>query len=197
MTVRVFDFHKQLIISTGTATNISIGEILLEAIPGSMRAIQALSHHDRKGTDWLLDMKSGEWCRVDCKIRDFDAVKKYGTHCDDLALETWSVVEKKIIGWSLDESKQTDYVFWIWKDTGRWCLVPFLLLVKAFKSRKDEWTRTYKVSRQNTENRYHSECVFVNRAELWREIYRQAHGVSETLKQADILQVDMFVEDAA
>ncbi len=196
MTTRVFDFHKQLVMSTGTATNTSIGGILLEAIPGSMRAIQALAVHDRKGTDWLLDMKSGEWCRVDCKIREEDPVKRYGAHCDDVALETWSVVEKKVIGWSLDEKKQTDYIFWLWKDTGRWCLVPFLLLVKAFKAKKDQWLRAYKVAQQNTENRYHSECVFVNRKELWQEIFRQANGVSEALQKADIIQVDMFSENS-
>lgn len=195
MSARVFDFHKQLIMSNGTATNKSIGEILLEAIPGSMRAIQALSVHDRKGTDWLLDMRSGEWCRIDCKIREEDPKKKYGEHCDDVALETWSVIEKKVIGWSLDDKKQTDYVFWLWKDTGRWCLVPFLLLVKAFRAKKDKWMKIYKVAQQKTEgprSSYHSECVFVERVELFREIYRQSNGYSESLKQADPIQVGLF-----
>lgn len=192
MTERVFEFNKQLIMSNGAAINKSIGEILLESIPGSLRAIQSLTSMDRKGIDWLLDMESGEFCKVDCKIRDFDPIKMYGKHCDDVALETWSVVEKKIIGWSLDEKKQTDYIFWLWKDTGRWCLVPFLLLVKAFKAKRDEWLCTYRVARQNTENRYHSECVFVNRRELFKEIYLQSNGYSQMLKQSDPIQAELL-----
>jgi hypothetical protein len=189
--IKKFDFKTQLVLSTGTAANKTIGEILLDAIPGSLRAIQSLEKSDRQGVDWWLDMKSGERVGVDCKIRGEDPIPLYKK--DDLALETLSVVEKNKIGWSLDESKKTDYVFWIWKDSGRWCLVPFLLLVKAFKEKKDQWVKTYKVSRQNTDDRYHSECVFVDRAEVWREIYRQSHGCSDSLRQEKENQPDMFI----
>lgn len=198
--VRTFDFNTQLILSTGTAANRSIGEILLSTINGSLRAIQALEVHDRQGVDWWLDMKSGDRLAIDCKIRDDDPIKKFGKNCDDVALETWSVVEKKIIGWSLDESKRTDYVFWLWKDTGRWCLVPFVLLVKAFKEKKDEWMQVFRVARQRTKNfgnSYHSECVFVSRHELWAEIYRQSHGFSESLRQIKANQQEMFEDSLA
>lgn len=190
--IRNFDFNNQLVMSTGTAANRTIGEILLDTIPGSVRAIQALSVHDKQGVDWWIDMKSGERLAIDCKIREDDPIPRFGAHCDDVALETWSVVEKKAIGWSLDDTKKTDYIFWLWKDTGRWCIVPFPLLVKAFKSKKDAWMQSYRVARQNTNSRYHSECVFVDRREMWAEIYRQAQGHSEKLRQAKKDQRDLF-----
>jgi hypothetical protein len=195
--IRTFDFNNQLVMSTGTAANRTIGEILLETIPGSVRAIQAHSSDDKRGVDWWLDMLSGERLPVDCKIRDDDPIPRFGAHCDDVALETWSVIEKRIPGWTLDENKKTAYIFWLWKDTGRWCIVPFPLLVKAFKAKKDEWIKTYRVARQNTNNRYHSECVFVNRKEMWAEIYRQAHGYSESLRELSKNQPDLFDAEAA
>lgn len=187
--IRQFGFQEQLVISTGTSANRAIGEILMDVIPGSLRAIQALPVNDRQGVDWWIETKSGERVAIDCKIRDEDPKKKFGA--DDLALEIWSVVEKKVIGWSLDETKRTDYVFWLFKDTGRWCVVPFLMLVKAFKQNKEEWLKKYKMATQNTENRYHSECVFVDRRELWAAIYRQATGFSEQLKVASAEQLTL------
>jgi hypothetical protein len=193
--IRTFDFNNQLVMSTGTAANRTIGEILLETIPGSVRAIQALSVHDKQGVDWWLDMKSGERLAIDCKIRYDDPIQLFGKHRDDVALETWSVVEKKVIGWTLDETKKTDYIFWLWKPTGRWCVVPFHLLVKAFKAKKEQWMQVYPVRKQKTvrpNSIYHSECVYVNRREMWAEIYLQAHGNSEALREARKEQPDLF-----
>ena len=38
----------------------------------------------------------------------------------DIALETWSVIEKLKIGWTRDLNKRSDYVLWFWLDTKRW-----------------------------------------------------------------------------
>jgi len=193
-TPRVFDFKQALVISTGTSANQAIGDILLANLPGSTRAIQANSRNDRSGVDWWLEMQSGDFLAVDCKIREEDPLQKFGK--DDLALETWSVVEKNVIGWTLDDGKRTDYVFWFWKDTGRWCVVPFLLLRRAFQTLRPEWIRQYQVARQCTERRYHSECVFVPRREVWRAIYRLAEGYSESLAQPKIDQGVLFSAEA-
>lgn len=192
---RQFDFQEQLVISTGTSANKTIGAILIDVIPGAKRAVQALQADDRTGVDWWVETGATDRrIAVDCKIREDDPLPRFGK--DDLALETWSVVEKKIVGWSLDDKKRTDYVFWIFKDTGRWCVVPFMLLVRAFSARKDDWSSAYRVARQNTEGRYHSECVFVDRRELWSEIYRQAHGTSESLRVAHAEQLSLFGDAA-
>ena len=188
-----FNFRDQLVLSTGTTVNTAIGEILTDVIPGSLRAFRATQEEDRQGIDWWVETRSGERVGVDCKVRTKDLWPKQ----DDLALETWSVVEKKIVGWSLDTSKRTDYIFWIWTDTGRWCIVPFLLLVRAFKAKKDAWALVFPVARQSTEGRYHSECIFVSRRELWAEIYRQAQGRHADLESQTEKQMSLFTGDAA
>lgn len=189
---RVFDFSTQLVISTGTSANQTIGEILLSVIPGSTRAIQANQANDKSGVDWWLEMTSGDFIAVDCKIRDEDPRVKF--KADDLALETWSVVEKKVVGWTLDANKKTDYVFWIWKDTGRWCVVPFRLLMKAFQENMDEWKRIYRSARQCTEGRYHSECLFVPRSAVWLGMSKAAAGNSETLRKKVIAEQGTLFE---
>lgn len=177
---RDFIFRDQLVISTGTSANPTIGTILLEVIPGALRAIKALEVNDKQGVDWWVETKSGDRLAVDCKIRDDDPKKRFNK--DDLALETWSVVGKKI-GWTLDEAKRTDYVLWVFKDTGRWCIVPFRLLLRAFKAKREEWMAIYRVAQQSTEGRYRSECVFVDRAEMFRAIYLFSNGYSIEMKE--------------
>lgn len=185
-TIRVFDFKEALTISAGTSANRVIGDILLETIPGSTRAIQANTNNDRSGVDWWLEMQSGDFLAVDCKIRERDFGK------DDLALETWSVVEKRVVGWTLDDTKRTDYVFWFWKDTGRWCVVPFLLLRRALQVHLVEWKAAFRVVMQCTDRRYHSECLFVPRREVWAAIYRLAEGNSSALSQPNRDQGCLF-----
>ena len=60
--VRSFGFQAQLVISTGTSANTTIGAILMDVIPGSLRAIQALPVNDRQGVDWWIETASGENC---------------------------------------------------------------------------------------------------------------------------------------
>ena len=190
-----FSFNQQLIVSTGTSANPTIGAILLNVIPGAQRVIQALKQDDKAGVDWWVETSATDKrIAVDCKIREDDPQVKYNS--DDLALETWSVVGKSV-GWTLDEKKRCDYILWVFKETGRWVIVPFALLQKSFKARKDEWCSLYRVAQQETDKRYKSECVFVPRKEIWREIYRQSHGYSEDLKVIHAQQLGLFDDKAA
>lgn len=156
--------------SQGVSESKSIAEILTQNIPAALAVHPAHAKNDRNGTDWWVEMATGKMLKVDCKVREIDWAER---GCDDLALESWSVVEKSIVGWTRDSAKQTDYVLWIWKDTGRWCLVPFPYLCRVFGDKWRDWSQTYKTARQFTpEGNYHSECVFVPRRELWAEIYK-------------------------
>ncbi len=169
-----YGFDAQLALSHGNSASRSVEQILLVNIPGACKTIPAHASNDRNGTDWWIEHESGRFLSVDCKIREHDCAKY---HADDLALETWSVVEKKIPGWTLNEKKRTDYVLWLWLDTGRWCLVPFPMLCKAFQAKHSEWKKKYKTAQQYTSERnYHSECVFVPRKEVWAEMYRIYSG---------------------
>lgn len=117
---------------------------------------------------------------VDCKVREKDFAKLKGW--DDIALETWSVVEKEKIGWTRDTVKQTDFVLWLWKDSGRWLLIPFQMLCKVFIENWRQWTKQFRTERQYTPTHggYHSECVFVPRRIVWERIYRLYSGAPTT-----------------
>jgi hypothetical protein len=166
-------FKQQLAMSHGVSASNSIADILLANLPGAIRIEKATLAEDRSGVDWWANMLNGDRVGIDCKVRSEDYSVKGK---DDLALESWSVVERKIVGWSRDPNKRTDYILWLWTDTGRWCLVPFPMLCKVFGDKWESWRRTFKVARQRTDQRYQSECIFVPRHELWREIYQVFSG---------------------
>jgi len=165
-----FTFDTQLRMSQGVATSASVEEILLSAIAGAGQVRRATTGEDRNGTDWWVDLPVGHSLSVDLKARTVDW-KERGE--DDLALETWSIVESGVLGWTLNLEKRTDYILWWWQDTGRWCLVPFPMLRTVFSEMLPEWSEKYKVRRQQTDGRYHSECVFVPRRVVWAAIYKR------------------------
>jgi len=176
-----YSFDERLEMSQGVSTSKSVRDILVENIPGALGAYKSTQEEDRSGVDWWVKHKSGHHLSVDCKIRgrDFREDEERGFP-DDLALETWSVVEKEIPGWTLRDDKKTDYILWLWKDTGRWCLVPFPMLCKVFQENMDRWVEYYgpPVQQFTPEGKYHSECIFVSRKEVWSEIYKKYSGQS-------------------
>ena len=153
--------------------------MLCQNVPGAVRVEKASEQEDKKGTDWWIILSNGDRLAVDCKVRESDWAQR--GH-DDLALETWSVIEANVPGWTRSEKKRTDYILWLWKETGRWCLIPFPMLCKVFSLRWEEWSKTYKVAKQRTPGLrpYHSECVFVPRRIVWAEIYRQFSGTPQS-----------------
>lgn len=177
--IREFDFQEQLDFSNGYSTSGSVEAILLMNIPGAVRAYKAGSQNDRDGTDWWVEIP-GRHLSVDCKVRKEDYAAKpdpYGG--DDLALETFSVVETDKIGWTRDPNKRTDYVLWLWLDTGRWCLISFPQLCAVFIENWQNWKAIHKTRKQNTTTSYggyHSECVFVPRREVWAAMYKHFGG---------------------
>lgn len=165
--------------SQGKSANNNVVEILLTNIPGAVNAYPAHSSNDRTGTDWWIEHRAGKFLSVDCKVRAEDWSAK-NSSTDDLALETFSVVEKNVVGWTRDDRKKTDYVLWLWIDTGRWLLVPFPMLCGVFTREWENWKSQFKTAQQRTVrdngNSYHSECVFVPRRLVWKEIYKQYGG---------------------
>lgn len=175
-----FDFKTQLGMSFGTAVDVQ--QVLAE-LPGALGVEKAARSDDKNGTDYWIRHVRGTPISVDTKVRSKDPLQAYGK--DDLALETWSAVDQKI-GWTLDETKRTDYILWWFTPTGRWVLVPFLQLCAAFKKRRDVWAEhRYRVERQWTMSNgrragWQSECVFVPRREIWAAIYKDFSGAPST-----------------
>jgi len=71
-----------------------------------------------------------------------------------------------MVGWTLDESKATDYTLHVFDetDTPECFLLPFQLTRMAFRRCLHQWIDRYRVERQATvrgDRRWQSECVFV------------------------------------
>lgn len=175
-TPRSYSFDNQLAMSTAPSSDGDVATILIEHIPQAVHARPAHNSNDRRGTDWWVEMSNGQHLAIDVKTRAEDYLRKFGQ--DDIALETWSVKELRKAGWTLDQTKRTDYVLFLWLDTGRWALIPFVYLQGVFRKHQGEWTQKYQVARQHTPEfgGYHSECVFVPRREIWAAIYRLYGG---------------------
>lgn len=181
MAPREYTFSDRMRMSSGVAESASVEEILLSQIPGAVAVYRANASDDRNGTDWWVETigHDGEnRISVDAKVRSVDYAKRGR---DDLALETWSVVDESP-GWTRDPRKATDYVLWLWMDTGRWCLVPFAMLCAVFVKSWQAWRSRYGAHRQRTPSNgrfsrdWCSECVFVPRLVVWRAIYERFGG---------------------
>ena len=177
MQPKEYGFNDRLEMSVGVSASRDIEKILFEVIPGSTKVFPASNANDRSGTDWWVEHDSGRFLSVDCKVREKDYAAQ-PVKADDLALETLSVVEKGIPGWTRSEKKRSDFILWFWLDTGRWCLVPFPMLCKVFQLKWRDWAAKYRVATQFTPESggYHSKCVFVPRKEVWAEIYKLYGG---------------------
>lgn len=178
MPPREYGFGDRMAMSQGVATNADVRSILLAEIPGAVSVEAAATVNDKQGVDWWVEMSTARHLAVDAKVREKDWAASHPDE-DDLALETWSVVEQRIPGWTRDSSKRCDYVLWLWKDTGRFCLVPFPMLCRVFDQNWMVWLNTYRSAKQHTprgNGGYHSECVFVPRRVLWAEIYKTFGG---------------------
>jgi hypothetical protein len=179
---REYNFEDELIFSQGHSATESVQDILLAEIPGAVSCRKSEKHEDKNGTDWWVNRRSVRPLSVDCKIRKEDWSMKPPAFADDLALETFSVIETGAIGWTRNPAKETDYILWLWLDTRRWCLLPFPLLCGVFYERWEEWRKEYGAKRQKSsgwgysQGTWHSECVFVPRRIVWREIYLRYSG---------------------
>lgn len=171
-----YTFGDRLKMSQGQAEGANVEGVILGNIPGAVAVHSAHECNDRAGTDWWVETRGGGFLSIDAKVRSEDWAPK---GFDDLALETWSVVEAEKVGWTRDHTKRTDYVLWLWVDTGRWCLVPFQMLCAVFADNWQEWAKQHKTRRQHTPGHgggYHSECVFVPRRDVWASIYNKFGG---------------------
>lgn len=176
-----YGFDERLRMSSGVAAVADVKTILLANIPGAVSVTQAAAANDKQGIDWWVELNTARHLAVDAKVREQDWAAK-NPHEDDLALESWSVVEKQVPGWTRDASKKCDFVLWLWKDTGRFCLIPFPMLCSVFSRQWVKWQEQHKTRQQYTPRAnggYHSECIFVPRREIWAEIYRQYGGTPE------------------
>jgi hypothetical protein len=151
---------------------------LKDRIPSFKLARRALKGNDRAGVDYVVERHRLPSLGIDLKLRNRDFSVTPPDYADDLALETFSVVEKGIPGWTRDPAKACDYVLWFWQDTGRFFIVPFPPLCWVFERQWELYRMFFRTEQQRTRGRtsWTSECVFVPRPVLMKDIARWSSG---------------------
>lgn len=122
------------------------------------------------GIDYRVIYNNSKVANIDIKNRDwnFSATK-------DLTFELLSVVESNKIGWSLDRTKQTDLILWLYNDFYHICYFP--KLVKVFTANKNKWVDEFSqnIRTQFTKSYggYKSKSIFIP-FDIWQAEYKKA-----------------------
>jgi hypothetical protein len=155
------DFESKLAWSKGQA-RATDAETIKALIPGCVTVEAATEELDRKGIDYVATLRRGATVNIDIKAREI-GVSRYWKATGaplfgnatakepELTLEQWSVMPEKYrpgkAGWTLDESKLTDYVLYLFDpaDTTEVFLLPFQLLRAAFRRNVEAWRMNFRV----------------------------------------------------
>lgn len=139
------------------ADRLPIERALKLLLPGFIRTIKTSDKEDRKGADTKA-IVGKRTVHIDYKIRSMDP-REWGEN--DLAIEIHSVIEKRIRGY---QNKTTDFLLWIFKDSGRFVLVPFKPFFALYEAHWKEWEFWLSEPRQTTRigrTTYHSSYAMV------------------------------------
>ena len=174
--VHQYNFNERLNFSFGVDTR-TVETILKERISSVFAVQKANTDDDRNGVDYWIHRDHGlPPLAIDLKRRQKDYLKL--EEKDDLCLETWSVCFDKI-GWTRDPKKRCDFIMWYWEPTSRFCIVSFPILCKVFSYYWRVWRDSglYRVHKQNTEDKWKSECIIVPRLVVFNKMRDAMNGV--------------------
>lgn len=167
--IQNYSFSEKLAFSRGTRGESDIATIQSLLAPCLVRA--STDDEERVGIDYVATLRRGAQVNVDVKTRTTGCSRYWHNGTPDLALEYWSVVpaggRDGVAGWTLKESSHTDLVLFTYspEDTDQCFLVGFQHLRLAFRRFYRTWLQQHgrngELSKQSTEGRYESACLFV------------------------------------
>jgi hypothetical protein len=159
--VKSFDFARQLAISDSPAVAALVEPFLRKRFPGALAFRRAHETNDRAGADVIVEFPHCQFRFVDLKVRTCDYRARGKA---DVALEVWSNRERGTPGWALDESKVTDWLLFVWVDTGRMLMLDARAVRAVTKSNLRRWQAVNQCADQQTVGRagnYSSNVIFV------------------------------------
>lgn len=190
-----FDFKKQLAFSRGVS-EAEYPDAIRSLIPGCELVVEPSVEMNKLGVDYVATLRRGATVFVDVKRREkgcsqfWKRSPKSGILEPELALELWSVRPGEnrlgIAGWTLDESKLTDYTFHVFdpSDTGDVFLFPFQLLRSSFVKNLKLWRKLHPPKIQSS-GAWESECLFVPAGKVIDAIHAEMWRNDAALTQAD------------
>lgn len=128
----IHDFTESLAFSHSQADAGYWLPVYRKAFP-TLKACVDVRHdgwHQRAGVDRVLTLADSSIVRVDEKVRR--------EHWPDIALQVWSDIDRKILGWARKDAL-CDYVAYAFEPTRTCYLMPFLLLRRALELDGRTW----------------------------------------------------------
>lgn len=198
-----YNFQERLNWSKGRAGSTD-KQTIIQLLQGCVKVEEGNEIQDRNGIDFVAHLRRGAEVFIDVKRRE-KGVSRYWTSGPELTIERWSVCPsdtmRGVLGWTLDERKQTDYVLYLFDrdDCDEAFLIPFQLLRLAYRNNGRDWHGAYRVGRCSTDGRYETESVFVPAnvvlnavGEEMRSVIATSSGnlTEERAEQREVYQVE-------
>lgn len=135
--VTIHDFERSLAISKANEDAPWWASIYEKAFPKHLSAVSVKSDGwaQRGGIDRVITLASGKAITVDEKVRTED--------WPDIALETWSDLERKSPGW-MQKDLACDFIAYAFVPSQRCYLLPFVTLRRAWLTSGGDWIRMAK-----------------------------------------------------
>lgn len=154
MKLAEWDFNERLAFSEGIGLSESIEAHILESIPKAYEITRANLIEDKSGVDYWVLRDGLKPLSIDVKHREFCPIERWNS--DDACIETTSVYlgpdngewldkYRSKVGWTLDESKQTDYILYTWPyaEKLRFWILPFPFLCMAAQKNWQKWVEFF------------------------------------------------------
>lgn len=136
-------------------------QLLKQHIPRCVSIRKTDTEQDKSGVDYVATLANGAEIFIDAKTRMAGSSKFWKNNEAELALEVWSVVNKKV-GWTLNTASNVDYILYTFdkSDWNKYYFLPFQLLRKAFYEKGAAWKEKYK-QREQWSDGWKSAAIFV------------------------------------
>ena len=169
------NFYEKLSYSLGEQQRVD-SELLKTCIPNCVSVKKTDTATDKTGIDYVARLDGGAEIYIDAKTR-MPGCSRYRKGEPELAIETWSVVEKKIPGWTFNEKSDVDYILYTFpkEDYAGYFFIPFQLLRSASIRCYPDWRKRFPKHYQQN-NGYTTEAMFIPADVILAEVKREMQG---------------------
>ena len=127
--------------------------------------------NDRHGADYVAEFRHGQTRLIEAKVRAEDWLPR-GQDAD-LALETWADIDKQVVGWTRDTAKLSDYLVFVWLESGRSLLLDARLLRAWFCEHWETLRAKYGgriIPSKRRDRKWRSEAVYVPHRDVVKQL---------------------------
>lgn len=153
-------------------------QLLKQHIPRCQSIRKTDIEQDKSGVDYVATLANGAEVLIDAKTRTAGSSKYWKSNEAELALEVWSVVNKKV-GWTLNTASNVDYILYTFdkSDWDKYYFLPFQLLRKAFHENFRRWKAEYEQKEQWSDG-WKSAAIFVPASVVLQAIRETMEGAA-------------------